>query len=477
MRNKKSNILKGKLVVQKNELIRGNTSLFSLTDLKIFRLLMSKISKENRDGRLFNNFYEIDTSEMKELNISEKHFRNEVTKSLKNLANTYVRIEQGDSDREVGLIRNDFKFPKYSKKILISFNDDMEEYLLDASKNYTKYLLSDIVNFKFKHTLKLYEYIKSISLNTPKLKTSTLRKTLELIDSYTRASDFRKVVRKSVQEINDQSISISLQVEFHTEKGEEYVIFHIQRVDLVSNDADDSRPILIRTLKGKECFYRNKYYTFEDIEIDEDEFILILAEMHTEVKKELSFESSDSLIRKLKDLYKDYEIISMDEVKIKSVNKANANDFKIFRDITIDKFKNKAIVNNAPGFLEDEVIKINDVGYLTKSDGTVIDKDKSLLVWQYMFKNQDLIGVISDVKPIKKFIGLKVNIKQNVEFGNEDSFLMLIEKIEVESENQYRMYFTDVHAADGKIVKAKNALSYEQLEHTINENLYEEKLY
>lgn len=78
-------------------------------------------------------------------------------KSLKRLANIYITFDDEDSLREVGLIRNDFKFDKYFKEILINFNDDMSEYLINLKENFFMYDLIDIVNFKYKTLSKLYE--------------------------------------------------------------------------------------------------------------------------------------------------------------------------------------------------------------------------------------------------------------------------------------------------------------------------------
>ena len=105
-------LFKNRKVVQLNKFIKGDVSAFSVNDLKIFKLIISKVdSKES----LFKDFYEITTDEIKALNINEKHLYSETRKTLKRLANIYITFDEGDSIREVGLIRNDFKFEKYTK--------------------------------------------------------------------------------------------------------------------------------------------------------------------------------------------------------------------------------------------------------------------------------------------------------------------------------------------------------------------------
>jgi hypothetical protein len=77
-------LLKNRKVVQLNKFIKGDVSAFSVNDLKIFKLIISKVdSKES----LFRDFYEITTDEIKALNINEKHLYSETRKTLKRLAN------------------------------------------------------------------------------------------------------------------------------------------------------------------------------------------------------------------------------------------------------------------------------------------------------------------------------------------------------------------------------------------------------
>lgn len=210
-------IFKNRKVVQLNKFIKGDVSAFSVNDLKIFKLIISKV--DSKDS-LFKDFYEINTDEIKALNINEKHLYSETRKTLKRLANIYITFDEGDTIREVGLIRNDFKFEKYSKKILINFNDDMGEYLVNLKKNFFMYDLIDIVNFRFKHTLKFYEYIKSQSLNVIKLKIETIKDILDLKNKYNRYTNFKNdVLEVIVEEINE--CSNTLFISYSEEKGDQ----------------------------------------------------------------------------------------------------------------------------------------------------------------------------------------------------------------------------------------------------------------
>lgn len=207
--NKKKHLAK-KYVVQRNDLIYGKTNVFTVTDLKIFKLIISKV---NSKSLLFDDFYEITKDELKAININQKHLYTTTKDSLKKLASVYVKIETDDMVREVGLIKNDFKMPKYSDKIYISFNDDMKEYLLDIQQNYTKYAIEEISDLKLKHSLKLYEYLKSISFETVEIRIEKLKERLDIeSSSYAEFGSFKRSVLVPVlEEINHKT---KLQVKF-----------------------------------------------------------------------------------------------------------------------------------------------------------------------------------------------------------------------------------------------------------------------
>ncbi|MFA9373324.1 MAG: RepB family plasmid replication initiator protein, partial [Poseidonibacter sp.] len=118
----KINIAK-KYVVQRNELLYGTTTVFNLNDLKIFKLIISKVN--SKDPR-FNEYYNITNEELKELNINHKHLYKTTLTTLKKLANVYMTIDTVENGqaivKEVGLIQNNFKFRKYSNQFSISFH-------------------------------------------------------------------------------------------------------------------------------------------------------------------------------------------------------------------------------------------------------------------------------------------------------------------------------------------------------------------
>ena len=297
-------LFKNRKVVQLNKFIKGDVSAFSVNDLKIFKLIISKV--DSKDS-LFKDFYEITTDEIKALNINEKHLYNETRKTLKRLANIYITFDEGDSIREVGLIRNDFKFEKYTKKILINFNDDMGEYLINLKKNFFMYDLIDIVNFKFKHTIKFYEYIKSQSLNVIKLKIDTIKEILDLRNKYSRYTNFRTdVLEVIIEEINECSNTLFISYsEERVGPKVEYIIFHVKRIksDLLLESTVIQGKNKYDYLIKKECEYLNKFHTLEKVDLDNN--LIVLKEVSTENFTNIIKDDITGLEELLKILFKD----------------------------------------------------------------------------------------------------------------------------------------------------------------------------
>ena len=205
MTKKNKQVVIKRYVVQRNELLYGNTTVFNVTDLKIFKLIISKVNSKNI---LFDEFYEISNEELKELNINEKHLYQTTLNSLKKLANVYMKIEPDqETIKEVGLIQNNFKFKKYSNKFYISFHQDMKDYLLDIQEKYTRYPLEDIKDLKLKHSIKFYEYLKSISFDEIKISIEKLKQRLDIpVTSYEKFAMFKKkVIEPVLQEINQKT--------------------------------------------------------------------------------------------------------------------------------------------------------------------------------------------------------------------------------------------------------------------------------
>lgn len=461
-------IFKNRKVIQLNKFIKGDVSAFSVNDLKIFKLIISKV--DSRES-LFKDFYEINTDEVKALNINEKHLYNETRKTLKRLANIYITFDEGDTVREVGLIRNDFKFEKYSKKILINFNDDMGDYLINLKKNFFMYDLIDIVNFKFKHTLKFYEYIKSHSLNVIKLKIDTVKEILDLKNKYNRYTNFKKdVLEVIVEEINE--CSNTLFISYSEEKigpKVEYIIIHVKRIKsdlLLDSTVEKSK---YSHLIGKECLYLNKYYLLNSVDLDNSS--IVLKEVNTNNLINIIKEDEKGITELLDSLFKDDldSGITVETIPDEIDRLKAAKNFKSFREEVIKQYSGKDLANNLPGYDHDDIISVDeDTGYLfNKNSNKPMTKEESLLIWKHLYKNQDIVGNIQKIDRTKQFINLEINIKKTTKEGDIENLIYSIVDITEEEENgeiKYRLHSKNIMNPFADIEKSKTLLTFEQLE-------------
>ena len=471
-------LLKNRKVVQLNKFIKGDVSAFSVNDLKIFKLIISKVdSKES----LFKDFYEITTDEIKALNINEKHLYSETRKTLRRLANIYITFDEGESIREVGLIRNDFKFEKYTKKVLINFNKDMDEYLINLKKNFFMYDLIDIVNFKFKHTIKFYEYIKSQSLNVIKLKIETIKDILDLKNKYSRYTNFRTdVLEVILEEINESSNTLYISyTEERVGPKVEYIIFHVKRIksDLIleNNSNKNEYGYLI----GKECEYLDKFYVLDSV--DMDKYIISLKEALTNNYTNIVKDNDEGLKVTLKALFKkdfiESSSVSVEQDEVKRL--LTVKDFKKFKEQVIRQYLGKQLGNNLPGFDNEDIISVQDeTGYLLNSTtGVVLKKEESLIIWRHLYKNRDLVGKITKDDPTKEYINKIFSIKKKNEFGDSEVFKYMITDIKEDDENgiaKYRLFIQNLNDPLAEIEKSKSLLTLEQLRIYIEENSKED---
>ena len=466
-------LLKNRKVVQLNKFIKGDVSAFSVNDLKIFKLIISKVdSKES----LFRDFYEITTDEIKALNINEKHLYSETRKTLKRLANIYITFDEGESIREVGLIRNDFKFEKYTKKVLINFNKDMDEYLINLKKNFFMYDLIDIVNFKFKHTIKFYEYIKSQSLNVIKLKIETIKGILDLKNKYSRYTNFRTdVLEVILEEINESSNTLYISyTEERVGAKVEYIIFHVKRIksDLLLEDNTNRNKYSY--LIGKECEYLDKFYILDNVDTDKNTIILkeALTNNFTNIVKDNEIGVDETL----KALFKTEFIESspMNDEQDEVQRLLTVKDFKKFKEQVIKQYAGKNLGNNLPGFDEDDMISVQEeTGYLINcTTGKAIKKEESLLIWRFLYKNRDLVGKTKNL--VEDYMNKIFFIYKKNEFGDRELFKYMVADIkEEEDENnniKYRLFIQNLNDPLQEIEKSKSLLTIEQLKIYIEEN-------
>ena len=160
-------------VVQKNDFVREVvfSNKLDVNDIKILKAIISQVKSNDT---LFDDFYTIDYNLLDLVGISKDHRFERVRKTLKNLANTYIKLteEQREiakdktlkmfkGERELGIIKNDFYYPKHQSKIVISLTPLLKDFLLNLEDNFVKYRLENLAKLKNTKDIKIYEIFSS----------------------------------------------------------------------------------------------------------------------------------------------------------------------------------------------------------------------------------------------------------------------------------------------------------------------------
>jgi len=309
----KTKLLQNKFVIQKNELLYGDTSLFSVDDLKIFRLVISKVNSKNL---LFEEFYEITNDELKELNLKESHLYQNTLTSLKKLANIYVPLEVKEKDgktssiKEVGLIQNNFEFKPYSKKFYISFHKDLKDYLLEIKGGFTKYPITEITDLNFKYSLKLFEYLKSTNLTVMTVGLDKLKKRLDVkSSSYSAYGNFNnKILKPAITQIN-QSKTCNMHIEAKPIKEGRKIVkveFRIVKNSLLSGFTkkaakEDNKTEELKKYANRTILVENEKYIIQDVNTT-NFTITVFSKDNKDDVMEKQFDNIDNMENELKSL-------------------------------------------------------------------------------------------------------------------------------------------------------------------------------
>lgn len=139
------------------------------------------------------------------------------------------------------------------------------------------------------------------------------------------------------------------------------------------------------------------------------------------------------------------------ELELKKELKLNNQNDKFkslmqFKDFCIKKYKGKVLTNCCPTLLLGNQLKINDNGYLEsyfESKKIDINPEKAKKLWQILYENQEVIGVIKD-DSIQKFVGKYIKVETEHKLTKEiEEITYQIDKYQDE-ENKYRLYFKNI---------------------------------
>lgn len=82
-------------VVQRNKFIRGDFTFLDVRDIKILKLLVSKVNSTNKE---FESYYYITKDEVRAFHFNERNIHSYIKTSLRKLSSVFVVIKNDDKE-------------------------------------------------------------------------------------------------------------------------------------------------------------------------------------------------------------------------------------------------------------------------------------------------------------------------------------------------------------------------------------------
>ena len=206
-------------VVKANDLIRKTRYDLTTQQQKIILFAISKIKPEDA----VYERYEINLEELCEacgLNIdSGGYYYKSLKEDLKKLAQREWCTMPDGTETTISWI-GDATIVPLNSTVYITFNPNMKPYLFELKTRYTQYKLQNVLVFKGKYSIRLYEIVRSyisqaeIDNHIKKeiiISVEEMRNTL-MVKSYPIWADFdRYVIRPAIDEINKGAEDIHIE--------------------------------------------------------------------------------------------------------------------------------------------------------------------------------------------------------------------------------------------------------------------------
>ena len=293
------------IVVQRNSFIRGDFSNLEIRDMKILKLLVSKV---NATGDKFNDYYYITKDEVRLFQFNERNIHSYIKTSLRRLSSVFIVVKNDDKEEvEISLVGK-IIYDKKNGIYKVPLSPDLKEYLLDIKKEFTKYNLSNLVYLTRKEQLKLYEYLKSISFEVFVISIDNLKTIMEINKkSFESFFNFHKKLKETISIINestDLSVRFKIVKENNQSKNIQFTIKRFETKNLISNTL---------TLENLNLKYSNKkimlnstIYTLKTVELCEGYVIASVYSKELNLVGKLKFGSLEDC-----DLYFEREVFTV----------------------------------------------------------------------------------------------------------------------------------------------------------------------
>jgi plasmid replication initiation protein len=189
-------------IYQSNKLIEASHS-FTVLEQKLIRLLASMIKRDDVDLKKYK-FKAIELSQI--LGIHQKNIYKELDKVTDRLMLRVIKVKNNETERfkKYHLIKN----AEFENGILtMKIDEEMKEFYLEL-KQYTKYRIKNVMQFKSTYSFRLYELLKQYEKICSRIITiDDLRIALDINTSqYPKYSNLKqKVIKVAIEEINNNT--------------------------------------------------------------------------------------------------------------------------------------------------------------------------------------------------------------------------------------------------------------------------------
>ncbi|MBK5201417.1 MAG: replication initiation protein [Spirochaetaceae bacterium] len=315
-------------VYQSNKLIEASHS-YSVLEQKLIRMLASMIKKDDVDFKEYQ-FKAIDLSNI--LGTPHKNIYRDIDKITDKLMARVIK-RKNDTDEKFKKFHLIKKVEFENGILTMKIDEEVKEFYLEL-KQYTKYQLKNIMQFKNSYSFRVYELLKQYEgIKSRELTIEDLRTTLDIKGKqYPKYSNLKqKVINIAQKEINSNTdISFEFE-EIKTGRKVTSIRFYIKtnKTDIKANDE------VCVTIEGKSTNEGEKCRTSlinevkaifkEDIEALEAKYILDTAKGDINIIKE-KYAQAENVVKidnivgwMLKALKEDYKTAKR-KVKVGSFN-------------------------------------------------------------------------------------------------------------------------------------------------------------
>jgi plasmid replication initiation protein len=200
------------LVVRKsNQIVEASYRFGSISEARIIHVLLTKINAYDKDFKS----YEISVAEFAKIfEINDKNLHSKIKQHLSNLATRLISIEKEDGGWLIMTWLSSAEYIKGRGVVELCFDAKLKPYLLELKSRYTKFNISEIVNFTGIYAIRFFEFIKENQFKADgkgyfciTFEYVKLRKIFQITDKeYKLFSGFKRdVVEPAVTEINEKT--------------------------------------------------------------------------------------------------------------------------------------------------------------------------------------------------------------------------------------------------------------------------------